>query len=72
MELFDLEEGKPNSFAPEKRPFIIPAFVTKDQNPYEFWSNGRRLSTTRTRTNLNEYDRLWDDEFGKILLDLSI
>jgi gamma-glutamyltranspeptidase/glutathione hydrolase len=33
MELFDLEEGKPNSFAPEKRPFIIPAFVTKDQNP---------------------------------------
>jgi gamma-glutamyltranspeptidase/glutathione hydrolase len=33
-ELFDLEEGKPNSFAPEKRPFIqlyLP--VTKDQNP---------------------------------------
>jgi gamma-glutamyltranspeptidase/glutathione hydrolase len=32
-ELFDLEEGKPNLC--EKRPFhtIIPAFVTKDQNP---------------------------------------
>tara|TARA_R100000935_G_scaffold4489_2_gene10719 strand:+ start:1958 stop:3640 length:1683 start_codon:yes stop_codon:yes gene_type:complete len=35
-ELFDLEEGKANSFAPEKRPFhtIIPAFVTKDGKPY--------------------------------------
>jgi gamma-glutamyltranspeptidase/glutathione hydrolase len=30
-ELFDLEEGKPNSLR-KKRPFI-PAFVTKDQNP---------------------------------------
>lgn len=35
-ELFDLEEGNFNSYAPGKRPFhtIIPAFVTKDDQPY--------------------------------------
>lgn len=35
-ELFNLEEGKANSYAPGKRPFhtIIPAFVTKDNIPY--------------------------------------
>jgi len=35
-ELFDLEEGRNNTFAPHKRPFqtIIPAFITKDGKPF--------------------------------------
>lgn len=35
-ELFDLEEGRFNSYAPGKRPFhtIIPAFITRDGKPY--------------------------------------
>jgi gamma-glutamyltranspeptidase/glutathione hydrolase len=34
--LFNLEEGRNNTYAPHKRPFhtIIPAFVTKDDKPY--------------------------------------
>ena len=35
-ELFDLEEGNFNTYAPGKRPFhtIIPAFITKDDKPF--------------------------------------
>lgn len=35
-ELFDMTPGRPNSYEPGKRPFhtIIPAFVTKDDQPY--------------------------------------
>ncbi|WP_442899781.1 gamma-glutamyltransferase [Flammeovirga sp. MY04] len=35
-ELFSLKEGQANTYEPEKRPFhtIIPAFITKDGQPY--------------------------------------
>lgn len=35
-QLFDLKEGRFNSYAPRKRPFhtIIPAFITRDGKPY--------------------------------------
>jgi len=35
-ELFSLEEGQPNSYAPHKRPFhtLIPAFITHGGKPY--------------------------------------
>src|SRR6185369_808237 len=35
-EMFDLTEGRNNTYAPHKRPFhtIIPAFITKDGKPF--------------------------------------
>ena len=51
-ELFDLEPGQANSYAPGKRPFhtIIPAFVTKDGKPFlALRRDGRRHAAAGPR-----------------------
>ena len=65
-ELFSLEDGHPNIYAPGKRPFhtIIPAFLMKGDHLYELWPHGGRYAASGSCSGLGQYRGLWHESSG--------